>query len=119
MRSPTALLCLGLAACDGGDAPSKDVVPAEPAVCEDAPTVTWDNFGAGFVIEACQPCHASATPDRHEAPVTVVFDTEDDAWLWAPQILDIATGEAPTMPPQGGVSDEDRYLLEVWLSCGG
>jgi hypothetical protein len=107
-----------LAACGGGDAPADGEDTADlPAICEDAPVVTWDNFGAGFVKESCQPCHASTAAERHDAPDTVVFDTEHDVQLWSAQILDIATGESPTMPPQGGVSDDDRYLLEVWLTC--
>lgn len=115
---PTAAIFLLLAACDGGDGSSTDQDPDDPrAICKDAPTVTWENFGEGFIKEACQPCHATTAIDRHDAPPTVFFDTEDDVWRWAPQVVDVTTGEAPTMPPQGGVSDEDRYLLEVWLTC--
>jgi uncharacterized membrane protein len=114
---PAALFVL-LAAC-GDDADSPPNGDEPPVLCADAPLVTWDNFGAGFVKESCQPCHASTAPDRHDAPATVSFDTEEDVWGWAPQILDLATGEAPAMPPQGGVDEDDRFLLEVWLTCGG
>ena len=118
MRSLSILL-LGLSACDGGGDFEPDTDPPAdlPALCDDAPTVTWDNFGEGFVIEACQACHASTALDRHDAPPTIVFDTEDQVRLLEDLVLEVATGEAPTMPPQGGVSDEDRYLLEVWLTC--
>jgi len=90
------------------------------AFCDGAPVTTWDNFGAGFLKENCQPCHASTVPeeDRQLAPTDVTFDTEDDVWSLAEAILLRATGEAPTMPPRGGVSDDDRYRLEVWLTCG-
>lgn len=90
-----------------------------PAICEDAPVTTWDNFGAGFLTQHCLACHASTAPDRHDAPDDVTFDTEEEAWTWSERIVARAAGEAPTMPPQGGVSADDRYLLEVWLTCGG
>jgi hypothetical protein len=39
--------------------------------------------------------------------------------MWSDLILGVAVGQEPTMPPRGGVDEEDRYLLEVWLTCGG
>lgn len=90
---------------------------AAPDICEEAPTVTWDNFAAGFVSENCQSCHASTSTDRNYAPENVTFDTEEELWAHAPDVLGVATGENPFMPPQGGVSEDDRYQLEVMLSC--
>ena len=100
------------AGCPGSDADT-DVDP----ICEDAPVTTWANFGEGFLLQACQPCHASSTAERNGAPETVVFDTEADAALFAGSILAAATGEDPSMPPEGGVSDDNRYFLEAWLTC--
>lgn len=108
MRS-LALLLVGC----GGDEASTD-----PA-CADAPITTYDNFGAGFLTESCLACHASTAPDRHGAPEDVVFDTEEQVWALSDRILAVATGDDPTMPPEGGVTDEDRARLEVWLRCGG
>lgn len=85
--------------------------------CADAPTLTWANFGNGFLIENCQGCHASTAADRHDAPEEVCFDTVEQAWSWASQILALATGDEPTMPPTGGVFDDDRQRLEYWLRC--
>ena len=42
-------------------APADDSAAIDP-FCVDQPVVTWANFGAGFVLEACQGCHASTTP---------------------------------------------------------
>lgn len=121
----------GLAACvafgggcppdDGAAADPEDTaVPSDlPAICVDAPVTTYANFGRGFLTQHCEVCHAATTNDRHDAPETVTFDTEEEAWAQADRILARAAGDAPTMPPQGGVTDDDRYLLEVWLSCGG
>jgi uncharacterized membrane protein len=111
-------MSLLLGACGGPDATDAAPDGELPAICADAPTVTWESFGAGFVKESCQPCHATTAPDRHDAPEVVAFDAEEDVWRWAPQVLHAVAGEPPTMPPQGGVSDDDRYLLEVWLTCG-
>ena len=102
-----------------GDAP-KEASPAaeDTGLCATAPVVTYENFGQGFLIETCGTCHAAASPDRHGAPAEVVFDTEAQAIALADAILASATGPAPTMPPRGGVTDDDRLLLELWLTCG-
>ncbi len=100
-----------LLACGGGS----DTGSA--SLCDDAPVVTWDNFGDGFVTENCQPCHASTSEDRNGAPTGVVFDTREETLAQADAILAVATGPAPTMPPQGGVTDDDRTLLSYWLTC--
>lgn len=88
-----------------------------PEICVDAPVVTYANFGAGFVTQHCQACHASTTPDRHDAPEAVTFDDEASVMQWADRIVARCLGEDASMPPQGGVSDDDLYLLEVWLTC--
>jgi uncharacterized membrane protein len=90
------------------------------ADCADVPAMTWNNFGRGFTIEACQGCHASTVEGdaRFGAPEWVVFDTVDQVWAVADLVLAVCTGEAPSMPPQGGVTDDDRARLQWWLSCG-
>jgi len=85
--------------------------------CADAPIVTWESFGKGFITETCQPCHASTSTDRNDAPMEVQFDTHEDVLSFASRILERATGSAPTMPPSGGVDPDERYLTEVWLTC--
>lgn len=102
---------VGCAGDDGSDAADDDVL------CDGAPAADWETFGAGFFTEQCQACHASDSPDRHGAPSDVVFDTEGDVTALAERVLARATGDNPTMPPEGGVSEDDRYLLEVWLRC--
>ncbi|MEZ4236908.1 MAG: hypothetical protein R3F59_12295 [Myxococcota bacterium] len=112
------LFALVLAACNGPDGTGADSGTAT-GLCADAPVVTYANFGKGFVTQHCQSCHASTTPDRHGAPDAVAFDDEASCWQYADRILARATGPEPDRPPQGGVDDDDRYLLEVWLTCGG
>lgn len=92
---------------------------AEPdPFCEDAPVVTWDSFGQDFLRQNCQSCHASTSPERNGAPEDVTFDTEEDAWTWADRILERSTPDPPTMPPRGGLEEDDQRRLEVWLRCG-
>ena len=88
--------------------------------CDEAPTVTYDTFGRGFLSTYCDGCHGSAVEDRQNAPVDVVFDTREGAQDWADRILARTVppdGSAPTMPPVGGVTDEDRERVVVWLNC--
>lgn len=86
--------------------------------CDGAPTLAYSNFGEGFLRENCQGCHASTAPDRHGAPEEATFDTVEEAWVWADRILARSTGDSPTMPPRGGVPEDDRTRLEWWLRCG-
>lgn len=110
-----------LLACSGeGDTAAAD----DTGLCGTAPIVTWETFGAGFVTENCQTCHASTAPNRYDAPEEVTFDTVDRVWALRDRVLarvveaveDEDTGTT-LMPPMGGTSEDDRYLLEVWLSC--
>lgn len=90
---------------------------ADTGLCADAPVLMWANFGEGFMVENCQACHASTSLDRNDAPESVVFDTLDDVKAQVDRILARATGDDPTMPPQGGVDADDRLRLEIWLTC--
>lgn len=101
-------------------APTPTATPTlsyEERLCEGAPVITWETFGRGFTTENCQSCHASTAPNRYGAPPGVTFDTHDDVVMWKDRMIVRATGDAPTMPPGGGVSADDRYRLEVWLRC--
>ena len=102
----------------GDSAPESEPTSTDP--CVGAPVVTWDNFGAGFLNENCDSCHSSTVtgPARHDAPEEVSFDTKDEVWSWAVEILAKATGDNPEMPPEGGPSDDDRMRLSWWLGCG-
>ncbi len=91
--------------------------PEVDPLCEDAPTVTWETFGQGLLVEDCQPCHASTAPDRHGAPDEVIFDTHADAIRWRDDILRVATGDTPSMPPALDLGEASRVRLALWLTC--
>lgn len=127
MMGPRAAALLGatLVAC-GGDPQKSDTGGAADALpqpvsddprCDDAPVLTWDSWGQGFMVESCQACHASTSVDRRGAPESVQFDTREATLAAADRVLARATGDAPTMPPMGGVLDEDRERLLIWLTC--
>jgi hypothetical protein len=106
-----AALLVGVLACGGAALDTADP-------CAEAPVVTWETFGEGFLRENCQGCHASSVVDRAGAPVDVTFDDEPQALAWRERILARAAVTAPTMPPQGGTTDDDRWRLRTWLTCG-
>ena len=109
----SGLLAVLLSACAGGASDSG------VDVCADAPVVTYESFGRGFLTQDCQGCHASTVvgDDRHGAPDAVAFDDVDAAWTHAERILARASGDAPTMPPQAGTTADDRQRLVWWLTC--
>lgn len=105
-----------LLACTGTDGGGDTAAAVDP-MCADAPVVTYETFGAGFLAENCQSCHASTATDREGAPDHVTFDTVEDVWKHRTRVLGLAASEAPTMPPLGGTTAEDRERLRIWLTC--
>jgi len=112
---------------DPGVAPGEEVLSdtgeadpsgADPLDCEEAPSIDWINFGEAFVVQNCNGCHHSNTPDRYGAPEHAVFDTADDVWSRKGMVLATAGGDMPSMPPNGGTTERDRLMLEIWLTCG-
>jgi uncharacterized membrane protein len=86
--------------------------------CDEAPVVTYANFGQGFITHYCQGCHASASAHRYGAPDDVTFDNLEEVWTWDGRILIRASGaEEADMPPAGGTGADDRQKLRWWLEC--
>jgi uncharacterized membrane protein len=125
MRSLASALVL-LAACGtefappvelgGDDAPGSDITAKQ---CETS-YLDYANFAAAFSADWCRGCHGAAVPEgmRQKAPLDVNFDSLDALRHWNERIRVRATGDAPTMPPAGGPSTEERALLAEWLACG-
>ena len=99
-------------ACSG----SEPVDTGSYSVCDPTFPVSWDNFGEGFMATNCDGCHASGTRDRNDAPEEITFDTEYQVMTQAGDILS-AVIDSASMPPAGGVLEEDLILLEKWLGC--
>ena len=92
--------------------------PGDSGYCADAPTVTYETFGDGFLTQNCRTCHSSGQTVRQGAPEDVNFDDAASVWASKDLVLALAAVDSPTMPPLGGTTVDDRYLLRVWLECG-
>jgi uncharacterized membrane protein len=99
-----------------GDDDGDDDLPIDPGECATVPVETYDNFGKAFLTTQCNSCHAALAIDRHGAPDDVTFDDRDEVTTWSERIL-MRVGTEETMPPSGGVIDDDRLRLEIWLTC--
>jgi uncharacterized membrane protein len=110
------MIFLLLACADKGtdSAATPDATP--PEWCADEVDVTYENFGEGFLLTHCQGCHASEAPNRFGAPETVVFDTEADVEQWRDAIYRVVF-EDLTMPPAGGITEDELTLADIWLQC--
>jgi cytochrome c5 len=96
---------------EGGD--------TESLSCADAPIVTYESFGRGFLATYCNGCHAAGVTNRQGAPQDVTFDDAEQASAWADRILTraLVDDEGPPMPPAGGIVPDDAERAEVWLRC--
>ena len=124
-----ALLGAGLAGCAGGAATTTpedsastggDSAGADDTAafdCESAPAVTWEGYAQGKFLAHCEGCHATDTPKRYGAPEPVTFDTEADIRTWKDRII-VRMLEQEDMPPAGGLTDDEKYLLNTYLICG-
>ena len=80
------------------------------------PTVNWDSFGQSFLITHCQGCHASTSPQRYGAPQGISFDTEEQA-AELQSAIERTVLDQESMPPAGGLNEDERALLAEWLAC--
>jgi hypothetical protein len=99
----------------GDDAGVSGADTADP--CDGAPMVGWDSFADGFFASYCRSCHSETAEQRYGAPEGIDFDTEEQAAALAGAVRQAVLADG-TMPIGGGVLDEDKVLLEVWLDCG-
>ncbi len=76
----------------------------------------WDAWADGFFSTYCRACHSVDTPDRRGAPPGVDFGTPEEVEGYREAICRVVL-EDETMPVGGGVVEEDRLLLELYLGC--
>lgn len=115
------VVAAALAAC--GDDPLFG--PPTASVCPPTSTLTYDNFGKGFMESYCTRCHATdlVGADRHGAPSFHDFDTVFGVRAVREHIDETtASGPAATntsMPNDDGASPTlaERKLLGEWLAC--
>ncbi len=88
------------------------------ASCLRSPPLDYDNFGDGMIGRQCRPCHSALVREaqRGGAPLGIDLDSELDVFTWADRIQ-VRSVELKTMPPAGGMLEEERDLLQEWLRC--
>ena len=82
--------------------------------CNDAPT--YNDWMEGFLRSKCQSCHSSEALYRYNAPENIHFDSYREA-VDQLEIIRSSVLERESMPPGGGLSEEDKSLLAQWLDC--
>ena len=121
MKRLWLLASIGLSGCpepvDTGKAVLNDSGAWQGVACDSSPSVTWDNWGQGFFTTHCQGCHASTAPDRYGAPEGVDFDNLADLRQWHDRVR-VRVLDEEDMPPAGGISEDELFLLGVLLDCG-
>ena len=87
---------------------------ADIPYCEEPPLYT--DWTEGFLKGKCQPCHGINSPNRYGAPANVYFDSEEASLYWI-DAIERSVLESESMPPNGGVTEDDKALLRLWLDC--
>lgn len=115
MRSLLLALSFMLAPLACGAPETIDEHPCPPG----GTTLTYENFGKGFMEGYCQRCHAAHAIDRQGAPGGYSFDTRDDVVRLKARIFVRAAGPNTSMPPgPDDPSGDERSKLADWLACG-
>ena len=81
--------------------------------------LTYDSFGAAFMVQRCQTCHGQTGGARRGAPDGYDFGTLDAVRAKGERIFARAAADNVTMPP--GPDDPpaaERDDLAEWLACG-
>ena len=82
-------------------------------VCEDTPT--YKGWAEGFFLSRCMPCHAQDAHAQYDAPYIDLGSHQialDNLEALRRTIIDDAR-----MPPAGGLTAEEKELIELWLEC--
>ena len=116
MKTSLLLLALAAAACES---PSG-------ATCPPANAPTYAGFGQPFFAEYCVDCHSANSPNRHDAPSDLNFDTEADIKKYA-EAIDEEAASGPdatnTAMPEMSTnvrtlpSKAEREMLGQFLAC--
>src|SRR5262245_18889269 len=89
----TAVCLLALAGCLGG--PTIAEYPRPPG----GTTLTYDNFGAEFIVRYCARCHSGRAAERNGAPQNYTFDDRHQVYAVRDRIFSNAAADNRAMPP--------------------
>ncbi len=113
-------LLLPLSGCDSG----QEGTPSG-AACPNDSTLTWDNFGKGFMDSYCTRCHSTnltgaarqGAPNDHNfesvALIGEQIDHIDEATAAGPNAVNTAMPIGSPTP-----TEAERRMLGEWLACG-
>lgn len=100
------------------------------SVCPTRPTLTYENFGRGFMGHYCVRCHAAdlVGDARHGAPSSANLDRLAGVKDYRAEVDALAAAGPHVfnsqMPPSGELPEgatplgEERRRLGEWLACG-
>ena len=80
--------------------------------------ITYTSEIQALLETHCLLCHTTSNQgaERNGAPINVNFDTYGDIVIWMSEAsLRIQSG---TMPPTGGIPQDDRMLFQRWIDDG-
>lgn len=106
------LLGCGGGSVDTGEQADHPDDTATEVICD----ASWDAWGAGFFRTYCAACHAQNSPNRHDAPEGVDFDTLSEVQAQMHRVRARVLDEQ-SMPVGGGVPEDVLNQLETWLDC--
>ena len=76
---------------------------------------SYEDWAEGFFLGKCLPCHSQDMRETFGAPDIDMHSFE--TILDNLSIIHNSVLESERMPPGGGLSQEERSLLEQWLEC--
>ena len=121
IRLASIAFVLALAGCGGNPV----FGPPTEATCPQGSTLTYENFGKGFMTHYCTKCHSSELKgaDRMGAPSFHDFDTVFGIRAVSDHI-DETTAAGPAAVNDGMPQSEpfptleERKQLGEWIACG-
>lgn len=81
--------------------------------CPDTPT--YETWTQGFFVSKCQPCHAPEARETFNAPAIELSTYEEI--LDQLDVIQNSVLVHERMPPGGGLSEDERKMLQKWLDC--
>lgn len=93
-----------------------DQIDSGDSACQTRSAYQWEYFGEPFFMTYCLSCHSVASPERFGAPEGINFDSYDDVAAQSALIRDSVLIRQ-SMPKGGGVSEDDRMALKIFLDC--
>ena len=118
-RMAAVSLCVALlvflAACGDKVDP---ILEFDAGSAEDGEAVTYIEDVRPLLETHCLLCHSQSKQgfERNGAPININFDTYDGILAWIDQASQrIQSG---TMPPTGGIPEDERMLFQRWVDTG-